>query len=632
MNSKMFRNEHFTRRCLNSIATPTGPAKVRMVMKAHRLEKQEAGLVFALILGGVAQAQSWTAPAATEPETQAAVSRFAAMSPAEISEHVSGLARQFRDAEKTASPQDDGFPRELLKQIADVTLIPPTINTNPLPEFDYDKLDYAMTLGLERTPGGRLWAAWVAGEDGPEAFMVAATSDDGGETWSKPRFVINSHIPGFPVRTSVIVGNFWTDPLGRLWFFFDQTINHYDGRQGLWASICENPDADEPEWSTPVRLWHGSVLNKPTVMSNGEWWLPVEFPAIKPVLPMEGVHNSLEPLRGANVLVSTDQGRTWELRGRVRFPNSNWDEHMFVELKDGRAWMLARVGDGENGVRQSFSSDGGRTWTEPDRPTFVHPVARFHVRRLASGRLLLIKHGETIDTHQGRSKLTAWLSEDEGKTWLGGLMLDERNGISYPDAIQQPDGAIIATYDRERGTLGEIYMARFREEDILARKPVSPDTRLQHLIVQTPKKSVLRDNAGAEPFAAAPPAEVDAPDGEIQPSEPGARIYRNRNYTFHQLPDELAGRRFIHSTLEKSEATCIQEGMVYVLAPTPERNPGDNPEKELLAQGFRRVALPEFVITLIDGQARARETCSVYQKHMQAGESVRFGRWGVIVF
>jgi hypothetical protein len=204
---------------------------------------------------------------------------------------------------------------------------------------------------------------------------------------------------------------------------------------------------------------------------------------------MVGVHDALEPLRGANVLVTADQGRTWELRGRVRFPQPTWDEHMFVELSDGRVWMLARVNDGKNGVRQSFSSDGGRTWTEPEHPTFAHPPSRFHVRRLASGRILLIKHGEKIDTHQGRSQLTAWLSEDEGKTWCGGLMLDERTGITYPDAIQHPDGSIIATYDRERRPLGEIYMARFREEDILAGKPVSPDTRLKHLIVKTPASS-----------------------------------------------------------------------------------------------------------------------------------------------
>jgi hypothetical protein len=435
-----------------------------------RLPSLGLALIHALAVIAIAAAHSAaqtpipTTPVATDPETDTAIKNFAAMTREELERHTTDVRRQ----------------------IGDLTLVPPTINTKPLPEFDYPNLDYAMTLGIERTPGGRLWAAWVAGDDGPAAFVVAATSDDQGNTWSKPRFVINAQIPNFPVHRSVIVGNFWTDPLGRLWFFFDQTINHYDGRQGLWASICTNPDDDEPAWSKPVRLWHGCLLNKPVVMSNGEWWLPVEFPVLKPLAPMVGVHDALDPLRGANVLVSKDQGRTWELRGRVRSSLPDWDEHMFLELKDGRVWMVARVHDPVNGVRQSFSSDGGRTWTEPERPSFVHCIARFHLRRLASGRILLIKHGATIDKQDGRSKLTAWLSEDEGKTWRGGLMLDERAGITYPDAIQQPDGSIVATYDRERRPLGEIYMARFREEDILAGKPVSPDTRLKHLIVKSP--------------------------------------------------------------------------------------------------------------------------------------------------
>ena len=41
------------------------------------------------------------------------------------------------------------------------------------------------------------------------------------------------------------------------------------------------------------------------------------------------------------------------------------------------------------------------------------------------------------------SQLTAWLSEDEGATWQGGLMLDERKGISYPDGFQAPDGTVV---------------------------------------------------------------------------------------------------------------------------------------------------------------------------------------------
>jgi hypothetical protein len=111
-----------------------------------------------------------------------------------------------------------------------------------------------------------------------------------------------------------------------------------------------------------------------------------------------------------------------------------------------------------------------------------HPVARFHLRRLSSGRILFVKHGATMDAHEGRSKLTAWLSEDDGATWRGGLMLDERTGISYPDGFQAPDGFLYISYDRNRSTDGEILFAKFTEDDILAGKLVNPGSRLKNLI------------------------------------------------------------------------------------------------------------------------------------------------------
>jgi len=40
---------------------------------------------------------------------------------------------------------------------------------------------------------------------------------------------------------------FWTDPLGRLWCFFDQSLGYFDGRCGDWFIRCDDPDAAEPQ-------------------------------------------------------------------------------------------------------------------------------------------------------------------------------------------------------------------------------------------------------------------------------------------------------------------------------------------------------------------------------------------------
>jgi hypothetical protein len=371
------------------------------------------------------------------------------------------------------------FEIEVMEHVADLALIPPTPNTSPLPQYDSDRLDYGMTIGIERTPGGRLWACWVAGGDSPEAFFVLATSDDDGARWSKPRMVLDAHSKNLPRERSILVGNLWTDPTGRLWLIFDQSMDMFDGRAGVWATICENPDDENPRWSKPKRIWHGVTLNKPTVLSTGEWMLPVSLDQRGGFGPFKGCFAELDPLRGANVFVSTDQGQTWERRGMATFPNPDWHEHMIVERKDGTLWMLART---SKGIMESTSADGGSTWSTPVVSAIQHPAARFHIRRLQSGRLLLIKHGDRIDGHSGRVQLSAWLSEDDGESWIGGLVLDERKGVSYPDGFQAPDGPIYISYDRNRSTDGEILLARFTEADVRAGKLTAPDSRLKTLI------------------------------------------------------------------------------------------------------------------------------------------------------
>lgn len=392
---------------------------------------------------------------------------------------VSSAAVYAADSPKPDSADDKAARIERMEKVADFALQTPKLNTSPLPEYDYDQLDYGMTIGIDRTPGGRLWACWVAGGDSPAAYFVLATSDDDGATWSRPRLVVDTHDKDLPRPRSTLVGNLWTDPLGRMWLFFDQSMDMFDGRGGVWATVCENPDAAEPKWSTPKRITDGVMLNKPTVLSTGEWMAPVSLDQRGGFGPFKGCFTELDSKRGANVFVSTDQGKTWQRRGAAVFPSPNWHEHMIVERKDGSLWMLARTG---KGIMESQSTDAGRTWSKPQPSSINHPVARFFIRRLASGNLLLVKHGALIDKHDGRSQLTAWLSDDDGKTWVGGLMLDERTGVSYPDGLQATDSAIYISYDRNRAKDGEILLARFTEKDVLAKKLVDSDSKLKMLI------------------------------------------------------------------------------------------------------------------------------------------------------
>lgn len=400
-------------------------------------------------------------------------------------------------------------------QAEDLALEPPEIITSPGREYADGIRDYGMTIGLERTKAGRLWSCWVAGGDSELGYFVVATSDDDGKTWSPPRLVVDPRDAENGLARRSLVGNLWLDPTGKLWLFFDQSMGYFDGRGGAWAITCDNPDAAAPTWSKPRRIWHGCTLNKPIVLKDGTWLMPISLwlrsrihpatdkrytttPAGAIPADFRAAYPELDAERKAWVFASTDQGQTWTQRGGVTFPKSDFDEHMFVELKDGRLWMLARTSDG---MAESYSADQGRTWSPP-AVRFPHVSARFFLRRLGSGNLLLVRHGKIDEQTKGRVRLTASLSTDDGQTWTSALELDERGRISYPDGIQTADGKIYIQYDRERALDREILLAVFTEADIQAGKLVSAGSRLKSLINKAKGKT--------------PPALI--PAGQTQPS------------------------------------------------------------------------------------------------------------------
>ncbi len=318
--------------------------------------------------------------------------------------------------------------------------------------------------GIECTATGRLWVVYGRDVESTRNFQVVRSSDDNGASWSAVRLMI---LPREGTRA--MSASIWIDPRGRLWLFWGQSAGQQDGRFGVWTIVCDDPDASEPKWSAPRRIGDGIMLNKPTVLSSGDWLLTSS---------VWKADNSIK------VYVSTDQGITFRLRGTANIEDAKTrgpDEPMIVERKDASLWMMVRC----RGVAETISQDQGRTWTPVKRIAIPHPTSRFFLRRLKSGALLLVKHGPMTEKVK-REKLTAFISDDDGMTWQGGLMLDEREDVTYPDGVQTDDGKILIIYDHQRTPLGEVLMATFTEDDVRAGKPVTDTVHLRVQIDRLP--------------------------------------------------------------------------------------------------------------------------------------------------
>lgn len=320
--------------------------------------------------------------------------------------------------------------------------------------------------------GNRIWAAMTVGgltEPDDNNYITIGYSDDGGKTWVEPFIIIKNDVK---VRT--YIPSLWVDPDGTLWCYYCQ----FD----TWAFKINNPAGDPSKitCTQPVRVAEYGIAKKPTALSTGAWVFTTERASVD--------------VMKSFVWASYDKGKSWSLIGSATSVANRkyFHESQIVELKDGRLWMLSRIEGGSGGgIEQSFSSDGGRTWTTMQSGLgypLIGPGSKFHIMRLKSGNLLFISHNST----SVRNNLTAYLSEDDGKTWSGALLLDERSIVSYPDAAQGDDGTIYVIYDRNRSAAQagnnypsqEIRLAKFTEADLKAGAFVSEKSQAKILIAK----------------------------------------------------------------------------------------------------------------------------------------------------
>ncbi len=316
---------------------------------------------------------------------------------------------------------------------------------------------------VEVTENGRVYVAFYSGgkdeQLGNFCVLLAGNEND-----------------GFTEIAAADAGRFgrcfdpalWTDEKGRLWLFFATMP-----KMRTYAVICENP-CDKPEnlvWGKPFFVAEGIMLNKPLVTSGGEVLLPVSVwektLCEKTVKVCKKMKISPATANDGAYAVIYKNG-SFKVGGRVRSYAPSYDEHMFLEKNGGNVEVYIRT-TGE--IEKAESADGGRTFSAPVKSGIKNPNSRFFIKKLRSGRVLLINHYN----YKGRNNLTALLSEDDGKTFPYSLLLDERNKVSYPDCAEGKDGFLYIVYDRERGSKNqceeksakEILLAKIKEEDIL---------------------------------------------------------------------------------------------------------------------------------------------------------------------
>ena len=231
---------------------------------------------------------------------------------------------------------------------------------------------------IQCTPKGTLFAGWYSGGAGEPSlgnYNLLVRSRDGGLTWSDPLLVIES------LREEDILAidiQLWMDPSRRMWLFWTQRNLHFpkeDPRHlELWAIVCEDPDAEILSWSEPRAIAPGFLRCRPTVLSDGRWllcaydWVGSRY------------HYS----------ESSDSGKTWIRKEAGEKVPTDFDESMILERNDGSLWMLARCCSGA--LAESVSTDGGTTWSSGRLTAIPSPNTRFFLRRLQSGRVLLIKN------------------------------------------------------------------------------------------------------------------------------------------------------------------------------------------------------------------------------------------------
>jgi predicted neuraminidase len=334
-------------------------------------------------------------------------------------------APQKFDMTQTAEPGENGYLMgELIYSLDD----------RPTPEC------HASTL--EEIPSGII-AAWFGGTYERHPDVGIWVSRKIGEEWSEPVEVVNG------VQSDTLRYPCWNPVLfqpanGPLMLFYKVGPSPRD-----WWGMLMTSEDEGLTWSGPQKLGEegsvghllGPVKNKPIQLEDGTILCPSSSETEVNDDDFWKVHFEK----------TSDLGKTWEVIGPIN-DGVEFDaiQPSILTYADGRMQILCRTR--QQVVSQSWSDDGGESWSPMTATELPNPNAGTDAVTLQDGRQLLVYNHTVRESEfpSGRNMLNVALSSD-GEHWEPVLTLERQEGeYSYPAVIQSSDGKVHITYTYRR--------------------------------------------------------------------------------------------------------------------------------------------------------------------------------------
>ncbi|MEX0585835.1 MAG: sialidase family protein [Pirellulales bacterium] len=321
----------------------------------------------------------------------------------------------------------------LLASVARAEMQPGVVRS----EFIYDKARFpeCHASTIVSTKDG-LVAAWFGGtEEGSRDVNIWVSRHDG-KSWSPVAEAARGDEPDgrrYPCWNPVL----FEPKEGPLLLFYK--VGPSPSR---WWGVKRTSSDGGKSWSAPERLPDGilgPVKNKPVQLADGT------------LLSGSSTENA-----GWRVHMerSTDGGKTWNHIGPLN------DGREFAAIQPTvLPWAADKIQilcrSRQEKVVESWSTDGGKTFSPLKATSLPNPNAGLDAVHLADGRALLV-YNHTVRAASARPRdremLNVAVSRD-GRDWQAALTLENQSGeYSYPAVIQSPDGLvhITYTYDRKR--------------------------------------------------------------------------------------------------------------------------------------------------------------------------------------